>query len=500
MEAWRFEPNAAEVAPDVGRQPVPRAARRSRAAGAEAPVRSLLASARLETLFQPIFLLAGVEAGACVGVEALTRGPEGSELAGADALFAAVRRARLEIDADRLCLSLALANARSLPRLDLMVNVHLETLLRDDAFLRHVLHSAAMTGVATSRLVLEIVEHHAATDLAGLGQAIKRLRDAGVRIALDDLGAGHLQLGLIRHVSPDLIKLDRRLLASPRPLDETQRLLASFAATARRIGAQAVVEGVETAEQVELVAAAGIPLVQGYFFGRPRAATDLALAVRQDAPSAILPQPHAEVPDDWLALDRLGIAAVLVDDRHRLVAATRAARDLGAPLPTVGAIFEPLDSHPGADSWGLQAPGAVVQVTPLGRWLKGGLRLLGLAIAAPPATRLGSALPRPAWLELDLGGTILSTSEPAAALFALAGVADLVGSRLDQVWSCPEPLSAMLTTAAVAGVWQADALHSARAAQPGCPWPSSRSTVPVSSCAAMPRPASTSAPAPGPPR
>ncbi|HET8645437.1 MAG TPA: EAL domain-containing protein, partial [Vicinamibacteria bacterium] len=167
---------------------------------------AILAPGALSVVFQPI-----VERGAgpcrLFGLEPLVRGPGGSNFASADVLFNYVRRKNEQVAVDRACLQAIFAAARAVPRgISLSVNVHAGTLLRNPGLPQQLLASADECGIDPARLIVEIVEDDGGS-AAGFDGALRRLRAAGVRIALDDLGLGRSSLARLLDTKPDYVKL-----------------------------------------------------------------------------------------------------------------------------------------------------------------------------------------------------------------------------------------------------------------------------------------------------
>ena len=104
----------------------------------------------------------------------------------------------------------------------------------------------------------------------------------GVRIAVDDYGTGYACLGYLRQPSVDIVKLDRMFAMSL--TSRARRLIEGVSATLRRIGVDEVVEGIEQAEAVEVLIAAGCVYGQGYFYARPMP-VDEAVAWLEEHPS-----------------------------------------------------------------------------------------------------------------------------------------------------------------------------------------------------------------------
>ncbi|WP_246606955.1 putative bifunctional diguanylate cyclase/phosphodiesterase [Paractinoplanes toevensis] len=111
------------------------------------------------------------------------------------------------------------------------------------------------------------------------GQAIStlhELRALGVRIALDDFGTGHSSLGLLQTVPVDILKVDKSFVDN---ITETGRhtvIARSLIQISEGLGLTAVAEGVETAEQADVLEGLGYRLLQGYYFGKPSSRPDLA--------------------------------------------------------------------------------------------------------------------------------------------------------------------------------------------------------------------------------
>jgi EAL domain-containing protein (putative c-di-GMP-specific phosphodiesterase class I) len=239
---------------------------------------TILEPGRLSVVFQPIFEV-GVARPRLHAVESLIRGPQGTNVERPAVLFDYVRRKRAEALVDRACVAAALAEASLLvdvPRLS--VNVHASTLGRDGGFPTFVLERARAVGLDPHRLIVEIVEHSPPLDVPSFRGALAALRVAGVTIALDDVGLGQSNYKMILDVRPDIYKLDRYLVDSAWNDPYRQVILDSLARMVRRLEARAVAEGVETAQELVAVEAAGIDLVQGYYFSRPLTRDELTRA------------------------------------------------------------------------------------------------------------------------------------------------------------------------------------------------------------------------------
>lgn len=130
------------------------------------------------------------------------------------------------------------------------------------------------SGLQEGRLVLEITESVFLFDNDRNLKALNELKKIGVTIALDDFGAGYSSLSYLTAFSFDKVKIDKSFVARlDRP--ETVAVVSSIVQLGRSLNLKIVAEGLEKIEQVEQVRSLGVPLGQGYFFGKPAPLADL---------------------------------------------------------------------------------------------------------------------------------------------------------------------------------------------------------------------------------
>ncbi|ASW57493.1 GGDEF-domain containing protein [Plantactinospora sp. KBS50] len=153
------------------------------------------------------------------------------------------------------------------------VNVSPRELHRPE-YVRQVTEALRMHRVPAQRLVLEVTEHAVATDLDELIDRLTALRAIGVRVALDDFGAGYSSLGQLRRLPIDILKIDHSLVTDPEP--EPNGAIRSVAAVGmvdmvmrlgHRLGLEVIAEGVTTPTELAAVVAAGCRFGQGLLFG-----------------------------------------------------------------------------------------------------------------------------------------------------------------------------------------------------------------------------------------
>jgi diguanylate cyclase (GGDEF)-like protein len=226
--------------------------------------------------FQPIVRLSD---DAPVAVEALARwtAPDGTQIP-PNSFVNAAENAGLGAEMDALALDHACREIAA-AELDLTVHVNVcASRLGTVELEQSVTAALDRYGLPADRLVVEITETVPVLDLAVGADAIRRLQSLGVRVALDDFGAGYSSLTWLHALPVDLIKLDRALTTGVRP-DRDVALCRSLVSLGAELGFTVVAEGIETAEQAMLLARAGCTLAQGYRFGRPGPLSALRVAV-----------------------------------------------------------------------------------------------------------------------------------------------------------------------------------------------------------------------------
>jgi EAL domain-containing protein (putative c-di-GMP-specific phosphodiesterase class I) len=119
------------------------------------------------------------------------------------------------------------------------------------------------------RVILEVTEHMALDQVKDLAAGVKLLRDAGFRIAIDDLGSGYAGLTSFAQLQPDLVKLDMALVRDVNGEPTKQKLCRSMITLCQEMGMLVVAEGVETAAERDTLVGLGCDLLQGYLFARP---------------------------------------------------------------------------------------------------------------------------------------------------------------------------------------------------------------------------------------
>jgi EAL domain-containing protein (putative c-di-GMP-specific phosphodiesterase class I) len=207
--------------------------------------------------------------------EALVRGPNGE---GAYSVLAQVNSEN-RYSFDQACRVRAIELACSLG-LDVRLNINFSpnAVYNPGSCIRQTLEAAARCGLPRNRLTFEIVEGEEFTDIEHLRHIMTEYRRQGFLLALDDFGTGYSSLERLAYLQPDIIKLDRALVAGCDSDRVKRTIIASTAALCRSLDTRLVAEGVETEGELAVVREAGIRYVQGFYFARP--AFERLLAVR----------------------------------------------------------------------------------------------------------------------------------------------------------------------------------------------------------------------------
>ncbi len=171
----------------------------------------------------------------------------------------------------------ACADAAAWPaHLKVAVNLSPIQLAQPD-LLEIVLCALAETSLPPERLELEITETALFKNDVDCVKLVHQLKRLGVSIALDDFGTGFSSLSYLTMISFDKIKIDRSFTSNMTERADCAAIVAAVLALGHSLKTETVAEGVETEQQFELLRAAGVNLVQGYLFGRPRPLSELDL-------------------------------------------------------------------------------------------------------------------------------------------------------------------------------------------------------------------------------
>jgi len=236
------------------------------------------------SVFQPILDL---RTGIAVGYEALTRfiAPEQRP---PNAWFAQAHRCGLGYELEARAIESALAAPGRPAGTYLTVNMSPSSLT--SSLVQAVL-PASLEG-----LVIELTENELLGDDPAIAAALADVRARGGRVAVDDAGAGYAGLKHVMRLAPDLIKLDRALVAGVQTDPVRAALIESFVRYAREIDATVCAEGIETLEDLERLADLDVTYAQGYVIARPAPPWAPASVAAAEACTVSFTATLAEVP------------------------------------------------------------------------------------------------------------------------------------------------------------------------------------------------------------
>ncbi len=230
-----------------------------------------LAHRQFSLQYQPIHDIASAD---LVGFEALLRWqrPDGSTMSPGDFLPVAEASGQI-IPLGRWVVHAALRQLGAWrevqPDLVMAINVSPRQ-LGEPGFVEEVAALLATHRVPSSAVTFEVTETMLVDDPERTSVRLRALKDLGVRLAIDDFGAGHAAIGFLLRFPVDVIKFDRQLIAS---LDvnrhESEAMIRSITSLAHALGLETVAEGIERPEQLTTLRDLGCAKAQGYHLSRP---------------------------------------------------------------------------------------------------------------------------------------------------------------------------------------------------------------------------------------
>ena len=286
-------------------------------------VEQLLASDRpIESAFQPVVSLA---TGRIVGYEALARFPESSGRT-PDIWFAQAHGSGLGAELEAVAIRAALEPVGRPFDVHLAINVSPSGLAAD------VVQDALRGNL--DGIVIEITEHEFVPDDDSLAAAVADLRGRGARIAIDDAGAGHAGLKQLMRVRPDIVKLDRALTHDIHRDVARMALVESFVRFARDVGATVCAEGIESLDELAVLADLDVQWGQGFVLARPGPPWTEVSPIAAEVCRVALADSFRSLPTEHQPIGSSDRRLVHVSAR---LAAARTPRDLEGALALIAA-------------------------------------------------------------------------------------------------------------------------------------------------------------------
>jgi len=244
-----------------------------------AKLRRLTEEEKIRVLAQPIVSLS---TGEVKGWEMLTRGPEHTPFAKPSNLFHYAYQTDMLLELELLVLKKSfLVIRQKKTNCPVFINVTVPSLMNPCFFQQVSKLLEQFPEINPKQIVFEISERHMIEHIPTFNQAISCFRETGFRFAVDDTGDGYASLHMIAEVQPEVIKIDRSIVHNIDQNRVKETILQSLLAISAQIGADVIVEGIETEAEAQTLMEQKIDLVQGYFFCRPD-------------------EPFQEVADHWV--------------------------------------------------------------------------------------------------------------------------------------------------------------------------------------------------------
>lgn len=220
-------------------------------------------------------------------VEALLRmrDPESGTLVSPQHFIAPAEKTGRIVDIDRWVVAAAARALARHPELPgVAINVSGRS-LAEARFPRYVLETLAEHRVSPQRLLLEVTETTAISDMHDANRLLEAMRPAGCRVCLDDFGAGFSSFSYLKHLSADAIKIDGQFIRHVAVSREDRLVVQAIVNVAKGLGKMTIAEFVEDARAVDALAKIGVDAYQGYHFSVPDA--DLAALLARHGRAAL---------------------------------------------------------------------------------------------------------------------------------------------------------------------------------------------------------------------
>lgn len=237
----------------------------------------ILQNRRIESWFQPVI---EARTGDVWGYECLMRGRKADgSLVSAPQMLEWANQENLKFMLDRVCRETHLENAGNLnlgADCRFLINFLPTAIYQPEYCLQTSLAAMRRSGLEPRQVIFEVVETEKVADREHLLRILEFYRRSGFGVALDDMGSGYAGLTMLGDLKPDLIKIDREIVSKSVESKNHYNICASLVKMGRDNGQLVLAEGVETAEEVELMRSFGVDLFQGYYFGKPAPQTNFA--------------------------------------------------------------------------------------------------------------------------------------------------------------------------------------------------------------------------------
>lgn len=144
------------------------------------------------------------------------------------------------------------------------------SVLHEDGYLvNKTLEAAHLNGLSPKQIVLEITEGEAVNDHGLLASQLNQFRSKGIKIAIDDFGAGYAGLNMLAEIQPELLKLDMALIRNINGSGPKRSIVRAILGVCTDLGIDVIAEGIESQEEHNCLTDMGVELFQGFLFAKP---------------------------------------------------------------------------------------------------------------------------------------------------------------------------------------------------------------------------------------
>lgn len=232
--------------------------------------KTALKRAQVKTLFQPIYDL---EENEIFGYEALSRGPEGTEIEAPLMLFSIADALDELAKLESICHWKALLEYKKIENSTkkfLFLNTSSKLLQEKSfSFIEELMSTIEELGYSRENIVIELTERYAITDFKSLKEKIERLKEEGFKISIDDVGVGYSSLHTLAELKPDFLKYDMILVRNIHEDLIKQKLLELVLNFGKSVNTPVIAEGVEKKEELNTLIKLGIKYAQGFLLSKP---------------------------------------------------------------------------------------------------------------------------------------------------------------------------------------------------------------------------------------
>ncbi|WP_420265977.1 GGDEF domain-containing protein [Candidatus Magnetominusculus dajiuhuensis] len=222
--------------------------------------------------FQPVY---SSKDGGVYGYEALTRLIRTSSPFNIGELFEKAKATNTLSLLDSACQENALVKAsqEGISKTDsyLFINICPETITDNPGWCEITDHYIREWGLSKDKIVLEITEESAIANYDVFNKVVRRFKDTGYKIAIDDFGVGYGGLKMLSIIEPDYVKIDRHFISDVNKALIKHNLVDAVTTVCHRLGIKVIAEGIETQEELKHVMNMGIELLQGFYLQKPAA-------------------------------------------------------------------------------------------------------------------------------------------------------------------------------------------------------------------------------------